>query len=45
MVESVTYDSDANEKACANIFFTTSTLNFVFFTTIDGYALSDWIIN
>ena len=44
MAESVTSDSGANGKACADIFFT-STLDSVFLTAIDGYALSDWIIN
>ena len=43
VAESVTYDNNANEKACANIFFT-STLDFVFLTATYGYALSDWII-
>ena len=34
VVESVRYDSDANEKSCVDIFFT-STLDFVFLTAID----------
>ena len=40
VAESVTSHIDANGKACANIFFT-STLNFVFLIATNGYALSD----
>ena len=44
VAESVISNSDANGKACVDIFFT-STLDFVFLIATDGYAFNDWIID
>ena len=44
VIEPVSEDNDAKEKACGDIYFT-STLDFVFLTIADGYALNVCIID